>query len=86
MREYQLRPREIQQQDEEAALLEVPRDNGNRTLKVYTLPSVRFLQAASQRRGLAVRTVEEGGAFHLTLQCSKAELEAVREEFNTRPL
>lgn len=61
-------------------------DSGNRTLKVYLAASATFIQASGKRRGLIALVTQEKGAFLITFNCSKEQLEEIRAEFNNRPL
>lgn len=87
MKSYTLRPRA----DEVTSALPgmpVQLDRGGRTLKVYRKESSLFIMASCARRSLHAVCLEDtqAGAFLITVQCSKVQLEAVRDEFNSRPI
>lgn len=59
-----------------------------RALRVHRPASVLFIQASCARRGLVMTSVQnqKDGCFDIAIVCTKAQLEEVRREFNTRPL
>jgi hypothetical protein len=61
-------------------------DDGKRTLKVWRKESSLFIEAACARRKLPFASVPADGAFETTINCSKAQFEDIRAEFNTRNL